>query len=94
MWERIVNRPEEAKKLILHDTFSPELIPYVDRFNLFVLARSNAEDAAIRNNKRQFLYDHRYDVAYLHDVFIRWSKSQFEEFRNTGNGRLLNIQGP
>lgn len=93
-WERIVNRLEEAKKLILHDTFSPELTPYVDRFNLFVLARSDAEDAAIRNNKRQFLYEHRYDVAYLYDVFIRWSKSQFEEYRNTGDGRLLNIQGP
>ncbi len=94
MWGRIVDRLEEAKKLILHDTFAPELTPYIDRFNLYVLAHSDADYAAVRNNPCEFLYEHRYDVAYLYDVFIQWSKSQFEEYWNTGDGRLLNIQGP
>jgi len=63
------------------------------RFNLFVLAHSNADYEMVRNNERLFLFEHRYDVAYLYDVFIRWSKAQLDHYRWSGE-RMFNIQGP
>lgn len=93
MWDRIINRLKKAKQLILHDTFSSNLDSYVNRFNLFVLAHSNADYEMVRNNERLFLFEHRYDVAYLYDVFIRWSKAQLDHYRWSGE-RMFNIQGP
>ena len=93
MWERIINRLEKAKQLILHETFSSKLDPYVNRFNLFVLAHSDADYEMVRNNERLFLFEHRYDVVYLYDVFIHWSKAQLEHYRWSGE-RMFNIQGP
>jgi len=93
-WERILNRLREARDMILNNTFSSELDPYVKSFNLFVLVQSAAEEELLRSDTRQFLCMHRYDVAELYDVFIRWSEAQFECYRVTGAGRLFNMKGP
>ncbi len=37
MWLAVLDRLQEAKELILHDTFHPKLKPYLDRFNLYTL---------------------------------------------------------
>lgn len=92
MWERIISRIKEAKEMILHDTFNSKLIPYIKRFNLFALAQSDSEYEMIRTDEQKFLHEHRYDVAELYDVFIRWSEAQLNFY--WFDGRLFNIQGP
>jgi len=92
MWGEILVRLKSAKKMILTDTYNPELLPYIERFNLFVLSTDNKEDLKIRENPMQFLHKHRHKVAHLFDIFIKWSEAQlwcygYEE-------RMFNIEGP
>lgn len=96
MWERIIYRLKKAKEMILNDTFNPDLKPYIRKFNLFVLADHEEPNywIKINNNEVQFLYDHRYEVGHLYDVFIRWSEIQLKTHCRGGQGRMFNIQGP
>lgn len=101
MWRKVIDRIAEAKKLILYDTFNPVLKPYIGRFDLYVLSKERNQDLwesedgdKIRNTPEQFLYEHRYDVAHLYDVFIEWSKAQMKYYCESGDARMFNIQGP
>ena len=96
MWIRILNRLREAKKMILDDTFNPALKPYINRFNLYVLADHsdpNGFEKVDKKNEAQFVFEHRYEVAYLYDVFIKWSEVQLETYRYSDD-LMFNIQGP
>jgi len=92
MWEKIVERLIEAKSMILNNPFDSKLEKYINRFNLFVLSNDRNDYDMIRNEPRHFLYKHRYDVAHLYDVFIKWSDEQFYHYGY--EDRMFNIQGP
>lgn len=34
----------------------------------------------IKNQPQQFLYEHRYEVAHLYDIFIEWTRAQLETY--------------
>ena len=83
MWEDIVKRISEAKDMILNDTFNPKLKPYIEEFDLRVFANGrerefwqSGEYLRIEKEPEKYLYEHRYDVAHLYDVFIEWSNIQ------------------
>lgn len=101
MWEKIIERISEAKEMILNDTFNPILKSYIKKFNLFTLLKEYSDDFLesddaykIKNEPEKFLYEHRYDVAHLYDVFIEWSQAQIKHYCEFGEGRMFNIQGP
>ena len=86
--------------MILHDTFNPELKPYVERFDLYELSRDQGRSPdfwekgdgyRIKNEPERFLFEHRYDVAHLYDIFIEWSNIQLRYY---GDGCMFNIEGP
>ena len=97
-----MSRIREAREMIVNDTFNPTLNKYVGRFNLFTLTREertaefweSGDGYKIKNQPIQFLYEHRYEVAHLFDVFLDWSDAQMKCYCNTGEGRMFNIQGP
>lgn len=101
MWAKIMEKISEAKQLVLHDTFNPVLKPYTERFNLFALSKERNDDFwksgdgyRIKNEPEKFLYEHRYDVAHLYDVFIEWSEAQLKHYCECGEAQMFNIQGP
>lgn len=101
MWEKVCERISNAKEMILHDTFNPALKPYIKRFNLFVLSKElnddfweNGDGYRIKNEPEKFLYEHRYDVAHLYDVFIEWSEAQLKYYCECRDVGMFNIQGP
>ena len=101
MWEKIVDRIRDAKKIIVQDTFNPLLKPYIEKFNLFILSKERTDDFwesgdgfRIKNEPERFLYEHRYDVAHLYDIFIAWSEAQLAYYCEYGDARMFNIQGP
>lgn len=96
MWVRILDRLREAKKMILEDTFNPSLKPYIEKFNLFVLADHSDPkywEKVNKTNDAKFVFEHRYEVAYLYDVFIKWSEAQLE-VHGYCDDMMFNIQGP
>lgn len=102
MWEDIIKRITEAKEMILHDTYNPALEPYIERFNLFVLSKQESDSSfwehgdgyRIKNTPVQYLFEHRYEVAHLYDIFLQWSVVQLDVNDYLGGERLFNIQGP
>lgn len=101
MWNKIIDRILEAKEMILHDTFNPELKSYIEQFNLYVLSKDDrAEDYyecgegyRIKHEPEKFLYEHRFEVAHLYDIFVEWSKTQIIHYSGWTN-EMFNIQGP
>lgn len=93
MWKEIVERLSEAKEMILHDAFSPALRPYIEEFDLYVLADRTDENAyrLIREAPAEFAYQHRYRIAHLYDIFIEWANLQT---RFCGPKGMFNLQGP
>lgn len=95
MWRKIIERIKEAKNLILYNTYCPELKQYINEFNLFVLSNNYEEDLTrIKNRPIDFVYDHRYEITNLLDVFIQWSEIQLDYYERNGEQRMFNIQGP
>ena len=95
MWRKIIERIKEAKNLILYNTYCPELKQYINEFNLFVLSNNYEEDLTrIKNRPIDFVYDHRYEITHLLDVFIQWSEIQLDYYERNGEQRMFNIQGP
>ena len=96
MWVRILDRLREAKKSILEDTFNPALKPYIECFNLFVLvdlSGPNDWEKVKKSDDAQFVFEHRYEIAYLYDVFIKWSEAQLSA-HGYCRDLMFNIQGP
>lgn len=97
MWREIVERIKDAKKMIVNDTYNPALMKYVERFNLFVLSDTGdprpyrTDDASALLD---FVYEHRFYIACLYDIFIQWSETQLETYDYSGAGLLFNIKGP
>lgn len=100
LWEDIVAGLEEVRDVILHDTFNKELAPYIESFNFYMFKDFDPEiylpkdDDARLEAKTSFLYKHRYEVAYLFEVFINWSKTQLDYYNYSGHDRMFSIQGP
>ena len=96
MWKVIVSRVKEVREMILNDTYNPELEKYIDRFILYVLHDFD-DPRACRWKKeyapKAFIYDHRFEIAYLYEIFIQWSETQLHCYDYTGAGRMFNIQG-
>ena len=95
MWREITDRIKEAQRMIVHDTYSPELAKYIDCFDLFVLDKN--DDPRIRKwsenySPVDFVYDHRYEIAYLYEIFIQWSETQMDCYMD--RKQMFNIEGP
>lgn len=99
MWNKVIDRIKEAKEMILYDTFNPELKPYIEKFNLYALSKLNvypgdSYEYIIRHEPEKFLFEHRYEVAHLYDMFIEWTDIQAKYYLDGGEERMFNIEGP
>lgn len=95
MWRDITNRIKEARRMIVNDTYSPDLARYIGRFDLFVLGKY--DDPRILKSSddyspADFVYEHRYEIAHLYEIFIQWSETQLDCY--AGERRMFNIEGP
>lgn len=89
MWQDIIKRINEIKELIINDTYNDKLAPYIDKFNLFVLSKNSEDNDLIHNDEMRFVYEHRYKIAHLYDIFLQWLDRQlFDE------DCIINVQGP
>lgn len=79
MWWRIMERLRKAKNMILHDTFNPELEPYIVKFPYY--------------NTAELLYSHRFEAVLLIDIFLQWSEAQLDAYE-CNDDLMFNIQGP
>lgn len=97
MWETIINRIKAAQEMIVNDTYNPDLAIYIEHFNLFVLG--DRDDPRLWKSNAEYdpigvVYDHRYEIAYLYEIFIQWSETQMKYYGDSGDDRMFNIQGP
>ena len=100
MWSELLDHLREARDMILHDTFNPRLKPYIQEFNLFCLVPDSYHGMDymervdyVRNKEQQVLYEFRYEVAHLFDIFLKWSELQLSGHAYSP-GLMLCIQGP
>ena len=97
MWSKIIDRIKAAKEMIVNDTYCLELEKYIDSFNLFVLDKRN-DPRLWKSNKEynpvEFVFEHRFEIAYLYEIFIQWSETQMYYYGCSGDDRMFNIQGP
>lgn len=94
IWKEIIGKMKEIKEMILNDTFNPALEKYIDVFNLFVFDKNDDPRIYKRNKEydpKAFVYDHRFEIAYLYDIFIQWSETQLHY---QGEDCMFNVQGP
>ena len=94
MWRKIIDRIREAQNMVVNDTYCPELKGYIDSFNLFVLNRNNDPRVWDKSHDVDFVYEHRYEIAYLYEIFIQWSETQMYYYERSGDDRMFNIRGP
>lgn len=95
MWEEIVKRIEKTKKMILYDTFNPKLEKYLEKFDLYLLAENQpgCRKSDSVADRKQLLFEHRYEVAKLYDIFIKWSRAQLDSYC-CSDSIMLSITGP
>ena len=89
VWERIIIRLKEVKKLILHNTYSAELAPYIEQFHVSVFDENNASAGGSKKSDADILYEHRYEVARFYDFICDWLDSQKEKYGYSGNSRMM-----
>ncbi|MCR5690535.1 MAG: hypothetical protein K6G71_09840 [Clostridiales bacterium] len=97
MWSKIIDRIKAAREMVVNDTYSPELAKYIESFDLFVFDKGN--DPRLWNSNKEydpvgFVFEHRFEIAYLYEIFIQWSETQIQCYGGSGDGRMFNIQGP
>ena len=80
--------------MVVNNTYCAELKKYIDNFNLFVLNKNNDPRIWDKSHDVDFVYEHRYEIAYLYEIFIQWSETQMYYYENSGDDRMFNIQGP
>ncbi len=93
----MTRRIKMAQEMIVNDTYNSELAKYIEHFNLFVL--DDRDDPRLWKSNAEYdplavVYDHRYEIAYLYEIFIQWSETQMEYYGYSGDDRMFNIQGP
>ena len=97
MFRDIIDRMKAVREKIVNDTFNPDLEKYIKHFNLYVL--DDHDDSRIRKwseeyNPAAFVYEHRYDIAFLYEIFIQWAETQIDCHDPNEADRMFNIQGP
>lgn len=88
MWKDILKKLERIAWLILHDTHSPELRPYIERFDLYAVdtyRRFDSDDDPV-----QFVFKNRKAIFEFYKIFIEWVEKQFEISSNP----TINFSGP
>ena len=98
LWVNLVRKIEVARQFVLYDTYNPVLQPYINQFNLHVLEDRVGPvykmDPRIETDPVGFLYEHRYEVAHLYDIFLQWSNIQIEYHGEPSEDRMFNVSGP
>jgi hypothetical protein len=97
----ILNKIDEIKALIVKDLYNDKLASIIEKFDLYALVRKsdddsqsyyNAEDYEMMTNDRmKFVYENRYRIAKIYDVFSSWAQEQLESY---DMDMMFNIQGP
>lgn len=92
----IVEKMKTIRDLIVNDTFSEKLRPYIDKNCFYFLARGCDEynRKLFNDNWMEFLHSHRYEAARIYDVFIEWAQSQLRMYYLIGDGLMFNVSGP
>ena len=90
MWQKIIENLLETEEMILHDTFNSRLDSYIEQLELYENSTEHDSEVWYKDRKK-FLFEHRYDVAHLYDVFIKWSNLQILYH---GDDCIFNISGP
>lgn len=97
MMRDILRKIKEIRKLIIHDTYSKELLPYIHkREDFFAVLRGcdESENKLFNENWMEFLYKHRYEAVRIYDIFIEWTEKQLEMYNFTGEGLMFEVFGP
>jgi len=97
MWEKILERVREVRRLLLEDPADPALQPYIERFPRYVFVDFDKPDwweCLEKKSKTQLCLENRYTIAALYDVFIRWSEAQLHIYWGAKDDLMFNIQGP
>ena len=94
MWEEIIERIKEVRDQVIKGIFNTKLREYIKMFNLFVLGDRNDPRLWSKDEEENiaFVYEHRFEIAHLYDIFIQWSDAQFHH--HYCDERMFNIQGP
>ncbi len=98
MMSDILGKLKDVKEMLLHDTESETLLPYIRAFDLLWLAMQSgeaADDAAlrrVRDNPVSFVRAHRYEIAHFYDLFIAWAEAQLAVYRD--DSLMFGIEGP
>lgn len=97
----ILNKIDEIKALIVKDLYNDKIASIIEKFDLYALVRKsdddsqsyyNAEDYEMMTNDRmKFIYENRYRIAKIYDVFSSWAQEQLESY---DMDMMFNIQGP
>ncbi len=95
MWEKIIQRLKNAREAVIKNPCGQEFASYAKSFHLYVLAKTDDEMRKLSNHDTNaVLFAHRFDIAQLYDIFIRWSEAQLQEYSITCDERMFNMQGP
>ncbi len=98
MMRDIVEKMKEVRELLINDTYSDKLKPYLKNehgFNYLVAYKDGAPvDELFYKNRIEFLHRHRFEAARLYDVFINWAEKQLETYCGGYNSVMFNVEGP
>ena len=96
MMRDIVEKMKEVRELLINDTYSDKLKPYLKNehgFDYLAYKDGAPADELFYQNRMEFLHRHRYEAARLYDVFINWTEKQLETYGGCYSV-MFNVEGP
>lgn len=97
---------QEISVLAVEEDSAEPILSVVDKFYPYFGYRYYLEEnhlpiemwidivEAARKKREEYIELRNFHDAQILDVFIQWSQAQFSLYQVTGDGRMLNIQGP
>ena len=99
----ILENMKKLKVMLVNDTYNETIIALSKKFDLYAFAKGDKKNSGeyynqealdkMRKNRMEFIFDHRYDIARLYDIFIYWAEKQLECYEHSSD-LMINIQGP
>lgn len=93
----ITGKMKYVKQLILNDTYSEELKPYVNHKTFMYASVMNDVEYDRRFNEDTYLdvvYEKRYEVIRIYDVFVNWVEAQIRTYDDYQSGLSFDMKGP
>ena len=93
MMTDIVEKIKEIRKRIVNNTYDEKAFSIYSRSCLWALEDASEDDELKYTDPNKFIYNHRYKIARLYDIFVSWVEDQLEYYGGR-DGLMFNIQGP